>query len=317
MITNQIFSVLTSSQFIMADAESDGPVFPTIADFLPDPFLFEGTFFAMNRLTLIRLVMLSFILIFFSITCVKGRNRARAGNLLPTKPQSAVEELFKFVKGLVHENLSPASAKKWYPMALTLFCSIVVLNLSGIIPALNLAATAGIGIPLIFALWVFSAYWREGIKTHGGGLKGAFVFVKNELFPPGLPVFIYPLYAPLELLQLLIIRPGSLAIRLFANMLSGHILVAMCYAATQYFVIVAAPMMKPLGLASFVFAIVFVCFELLVAVLQAYVFTLLMCVYIGLSDGSEHAAHDASESNHIEEQNHEQISVQVANSVPA
>jgi F-type H+-transporting ATPase subunit a len=262
---------------------------PSIEDFLPEPFLFKGTPFAFNRLDLIRLVVMLFVLVFFYLTIKRAHRRASEGNLLPTKPQSLIEMALEFIKRLVYDNLGELGAK-YYKMAATMFFSILFLNLAGIIPGLNLAGSAGIGIPLAFAVWVFFAYWREGIGSHGGGIKGAVVFLKNELFPPGLPLYVYPIFAIIEFAQLLIIRPASLAIRLFANMMSGHILLGLCYAATQFFIVFAMPMMKPLGFLTLFSAMFMLLFEAFVAVLQAYIFTLLACAYISLSTNHSHAA---------------------------
>jgi F-type H+-transporting ATPase subunit a len=264
-------------------AEGDGPKLPSIGEFLPEPFLFQGTFFAINRLDLIRFVVTAFMVVLFCIIASRSHKRAISGNYIPTKPQSVVEMVFEFVRNLVYDNLGKEAGKKWLPMATTIFCAIFFFNITGIIPGLNIAASAGIGIPLLFGVWVFTAYWREGIKDHGGGIVGVFNFLKAELFPPGLPFYVYPIYALIEFMQLLVIRPVSLAIRLFANMMAGHILLGLCFAFTQFFVFVAVPALKAIGLITFAFAGFLMLFEVLVAVLQAYIFTLLACAYISMS----------------------------------
>ncbi|MDR2083065.1 MAG: F0F1 ATP synthase subunit A [Candidatus Ancillula trichonymphae] len=261
---------------------------PSIDDFLPEPFLFKGTWFELDRLDLIRFAVVALVVIFFCITVRRAHKRATDGVLLPTKPQSAVEMVLEFIKQLVYDNLGQNAGKRHYKMAATLFFSIFFLNITGIIPGLNLAASAGIGIPLAFALWVFFAYWREGVHSHGGGFKGLLAFVKSELFPLGLPPYVYAIYSVIELAQLLVIRPASLAIRLFANMMSGHILLGLCYATTQFFVFFAIPAMKPLGAVTLAFAAFMLLFEVLVAVLQAYIFTLLACAYISMSFDHSH-----------------------------
>ncbi|MDR1447454.1 MAG: F0F1 ATP synthase subunit A [Candidatus Ancillula sp.] len=256
---------------------------PSIDDFLPEPFLFRGTWFELNRLDLIRFILVVFVVVFFYITTKRAHKRTSDGILLPTKPQSMIEMMLEFVKQLAYDNLGQDAGKRYYKMVATLFFSIFFLNITGIVPGLNLAASAGIGIPIVFALWVFVAYWREGIHSHGGGIKGLLVFIKSELFPPGLPPYVYIIYSIIELAQLLIIRPASLAIRLFANMMSGHILLGLCYAATQFFVFYAIPVMKPLGVVTLSFAAFMLIFEAFVAVLQAYIFALLACAYISMS----------------------------------
>ena len=90
--------------------------------------------------------------------------------------------------------------------------------------------TSLIGLPIIMALWVYVMYLTEGVRKHGlGG------FLKGNLFPPGVPKPIYILLTPIEFLQVFILRPATLALRLAANMIAGHMLLVLCFAATQYF----------------------------------------------------------------------------------
>jgi F-type H+-transporting ATPase subunit a len=245
---------------------------PEISDFLPQPILFAGTFFEINRLQLIRIIMTLFIVVFFSVVAKKSR-------IVPTKLQSGVEIVMEFLRNqVVYQNIPVAYAKRYIPMITTIFCSIFFFNLTGIVPGFNLAATAGIGIPLLFAIWVFLQYWKAGIQHHG-----FWGFLRDELFPRGVPPFVYPLIAPVELAQLLIVKPFSLTIRLLANMISGHMLLALCFLATQFFLFKAGwPMIifSPITLAG---AIFFTLFEIFVAALQAYIFALLAAAYIGLS----------------------------------
>ena len=134
-------------------------------------------------------------------------------------------------------------------------------------------------MPLAFALWVFVQYWRAGIKEHGlGG------FLKEELLPAGVPWPIYIILTPVQLLELVLIRPISLTVRLFANMVAGHLLVATCYAFTQFYLIESAGVAVKVGGALWLCGgLVFTCFEMFVAALQAYVFAILATVYINQS----------------------------------
>ncbi|MDR2748666.1 MAG: F0F1 ATP synthase subunit A [Bifidobacteriaceae bacterium] len=251
---------------------------PSISDFLPGPILFEGTFFEVNRIQLIRILMTIFIVVFFSLVAKKSK-------VVPGKVQSAVEMVFEFIREqIVYQNIPNPYAKKYIPMITTIFCTVFFFNITGIIPGINLAATAGIGIPLLFALWVFVQYWRAGIEKHG-----FFGFLKDELFPKGVPPAVYPLIAPVELAQLLVVKPFSLTIRLLANMISGHMLLALCFLATQYFIFQAGFPMIVFSPITFAGAIFFTLFEVLVAVLQAYIFALLAAAYIGLSYKEEEA----------------------------
>ena len=121
--------------------------------------------------------------------------------------------------------------------------------------------------------------FQSGIKEHGlGG------FLKEELFPAGVPWPIYIILTPVQLLELVLIRPISLTVRLFANMVAGHLLVATCYAFTQFYLIESAGAAVKVGGALWLCGgLVFTCFEMFVAALQAYVFAILATVYINQS----------------------------------
>jgi F-type H+-transporting ATPase subunit a len=263
---------------LLAASESEGGFHaPSIADFFPPAILFEGTIFQIDRIWIVRVVATVALLAIFVIA-------ARRAKLVPGRFQNAIEMILDFVRvQVVEEIMGKENAKRFVPMITTIFCAILAYNITGIITGLNMAGTARIGIPLLLALWVFVTYWYVGIKKHGlGG------YLKSNLFPPGIPAPIYLIVTPIELLQILIIRPASLAIRLVANMVAGHIMLVLCFAATQYFFFEAAPAMKALGVLSLAGGFAFTLFEILVAALQAYIFALLAAVYINMSLEEEH-----------------------------
>jgi F-type H+-transporting ATPase subunit a len=245
---------------------------PSITDFFPPAILFEGTPFQIDRIWIIRVIATVVLLTIFVLA-------ARRAKLVPGRFQNVVEMILDFVRVQVAEQiLGKRDARRFLPMLTTIFLTILAFNLTGLVPGLNLAGTSRIGLPLVLALWVFATYWWVGIRRHG-----LWNYLKNNLFPPGIPKFVYIIVMPIELLQLLIIRPGSLALRLAANMIAGHIMLVLAFAATHYFVFEAAPAMKALGALSLAGGFAFTAFELLVAGLQAYIFALLAAVYISLS----------------------------------
>jgi F-type H+-transporting ATPase subunit a len=140
---------------------------------------------------------------------------------------------------------------------------VLGMNITGIIPFANIAGTSVIGIPLVLALASYVTFIYAGMRRHG--VK----FFKNSLFPSGVPPAFYVLVTPIELLSTFILRPVTLALRLLMNMIAGHLLLVLCFSATQFFFFQAV-------------------FEILVSVLQAYVFTLLTTVYIQLALADEH-----------------------------
>jgi F-type H+-transporting ATPase subunit a len=141
------------------------------------------------------------------------------------------------------------------------------------------------GLPAFLALMVWVVYNATGIKH-----QGFFGYFKNVLFPPGVPKALYILVTPIELISTLVVRPFSLAVRLFANMLAGHLLLvifallsaALIQAETMRFALI------PIGVLPFALLIFLTAFEILVAFLQAYIFTVLTAVYIGGATHPEH-----------------------------
>jgi F-type H+-transporting ATPase subunit a len=263
---------------LLAASEGDGGFHaPSIAEFFPEAILFAGTAFEFNRIHLIRIIAAVVLLAIFVVA-------ARRATLVPGRFQNVVELILGFVrKNIVEDIMGAERARRYVPMITTIFLTILAFNLTGVIPFLNLAGTSVAGVAILLALWVFVAYWAAGIRQHG------FVgYLRNNLFPPGVPAPIYVILAPIELLQILVIRPASLVLRLTANMVAGHIILVLCFAATHFLLLEAAPALKPIAALTFVGAIGVTLFEVFVAALQAYIFALLSSVYINMSLEEEH-----------------------------
>ena len=209
---------------------------------------------------------------------------ARRAKLVPGRGQNVAELALDFVRvSIAEEILGKVDAKRFVPMLTTIFFAILAFNVAGIIPGLNIAGTSLIGLPLLMAAWVYLMYLGSGIKKFGlGG------YLKNNLLPPGIPWPLYILITPIEILQVFIFRPATLALRLTANMIAGHLLLVLCFSATHFFLLEAAGAMKGVAVLSLGAGIIFTLFELLVAALQAYVFTLLGAVYISLAIEDTH-----------------------------
>lgn len=258
------------NMLIAAEAK---PELPSVGDFLPEPILFQGTPFAINRLILVRIVATAIMLTVLVIT-------ARRAKVVPGRWQSAVELVLDFVRyNVVYQIMGELRGRRYIPMITTIFVTIFIFNLCGVIPGMNIAATATIAMPLIFAMWTFCQYWVAGVREKGLG-----AFLKEELFPAGVPWPIYIILTPIQIMELLIIRPASLTIRLFANMVAGHLLVATCLAFTQFYMIEASnKLLVGAGALWLAGGLILTCFEIFVAVLQAYVFAVLSTVYISQS----------------------------------
>lgn len=267
----------TSRNFLDWLFQSDGFHTPSIGDFNPEALLFDGTIFEFNRITMVRILAAVVMVTIFLIVSSRAR-------VVPKRGQAIVELLWDFVRNqIVEPVMGEEHTKKWMPALFTLFVSIIFFNITGVIPFLNIAGTSLIGLPLIMALWVYVMYLSAGVKKQGlGG------FLKNNLFPAGVPKPIYILLTPIEFLQVFILRPATLALRLAANMMAGHLLLVLCFAATHYFFLEASGWLKSVGAVSLLAGVAFTLFEIFVALLQAYVFTILSALYINMSLEDEH-----------------------------
>ncbi|WP_244857700.1 F0F1 ATP synthase subunit A [Agromyces archimandritae] len=261
---------------VQTESEDGGFHAPSIWEFFPEVFLFEGTPFAINRVMLVRFVaVIALILVFWLGT--------RKMKVVPGRFQSLVEMGLDVVRVNIGEDLlGKKDAKRFLPILTTIFFMVLFMNLTGIIPFLNLAGTAVIGVPLVLAVISYVTFIYAGIKKSPGK------FFKNSLFPAGVPWPVYIIVTPIEFISTFIIRPVTLTLRLLMNMIVGHLLLVLFFSATQFFLFTLSGWWSVLSAGSFAFGFAFTLFEILVAVLQAYVFTLLTAVYIQLAVAEEH-----------------------------
>jgi len=265
---------------IMSAASGDGEFHgPDIVEFFPDAVLFAGTPFEMNRIMLIRLFA---IVVICAILWI-GSSRLK---VVPTRAQAAWEFLIDFPrKSVVIETLGEKEGRRFMPLLLAIFFATLAMNLTGIIPGLQIASTGLIGQVVVLAVIAYVAFVYAGIKAYG------FRFFKNALWLPGVPIAIKPVIAALEFLSTFIVRPVTLALRLMMNMVAGHMLLVLCFLATDFFfsqMLVQGDLLGLLGIGTFAFGTVFVVFELFIAALQAYIFTILTAIYIQLALVDEH-----------------------------
>jgi F-type H+-transporting ATPase subunit a len=207
----------------------------------------------------------------------------RRAGLVPAKVQYMGEGVYGFVRNNIVGDTIGHEGRKFVPYLATLFCFLVVLNISGIIPVLQLPATSKIAIPLVLAIisWVIFNY--VGIKRHG------FVgYFRNMMFPPGLPKPIYVLLAPLEFFSTVIIRPITLTLRLTLNMFAGHLVLLLTVLGGEYLLVEKGGLLAVASIVPFTFSVILTFFEAFVQVLQAYVFVLLSALYIAGALAEEH-----------------------------
>lgn len=187
------------------------------------------------------------------------RDRAR----VPGRWQSMAELSYEFVAGMVKDNVGSAG-RKYFPFIFSLFMFILFANLIGLIPY-SFTFTSHIIVTFAMAVVVFLGVTVIGFAKHGLHFFSMFM-------PPGVPLWMAPLLIPIEMISYLS-RPVSLAIRLFANMMAGH-------AMLKVFAAFVVPLGILGGWAPLSVAVALTGFEFLVAFLQAYVFTVLTCLYL-------------------------------------
>ena len=204
--------------------------------------------------------------------------------LAPTGSRNLAETTIEFIEeGIVMQTLGKTGLK-WTPFLLSLFIFIFLCNIPGILPVIAMPATARIAIPLSLALLVWVIYIGTGIKHQGLGYFG------HLLWPPGVPTALKPLVGAIEFISTIFVTPFSLTVRLMANMLAGHILLVTFALLTEALLLAETHQVFfiPLSILPFGMLIFLTGFEVLVAFLQAYIFTILAAVYLGSSIHPEH-----------------------------
>lgn len=212
----------------------------------------------------------------------------RKPRMVPTKFGVAVESVVNFVREDIALGVIGPGGEKYAPYLLSLFLFILVGNFFGITPFIMFPLGSRMAIPAFLALCTYFIFVFMGFKKQGLGYLG------HTVWPPGVPVVLKPLIGLIELVSIFLVRPFSLAVRLFANLVAGHTMIALLLGSGVFFVYAGATgMISPLkafvvGPLWFVFGMAIFVLELLVLALQAYIFTLLSAVYI---ESSLHPAH--------------------------
>jgi F-type H+-transporting ATPase subunit a len=227
-------------------------------------FWFEGSPLAVNKTVLFILISSLLILVIFI-----GGSRKKA--LQPGGVQNVVEMTYEFIDNGITRDVVGHDATRYTPFLGSLFLFILFLNFWEVIPFIQFPPTARMAVPGFLAIMVYVVYLFTGFKHQG--IK----YLTGHLFPPGVPLALYILVTPIEFVQLFLVRPFSLAVRLLANMMAGHILLTALALLTAYAlnnapIIAIGPFLLNVGVTGF---------EILVGFLQAYIFTLLTAVYLG------------------------------------
>ncbi len=201
---------------------------------------------------------------------------AATRQLVPGKLQNLAEMIVDFIRGIILDTMGE-QGMKFFPLIATLFLFILFCNLLGLIPG-SYTVTSQIIVTAVFAVGIYGLSLVLGFSLHGAKFLGILV-------PPGTPGWLLPLMIPIELISQLA-RPISLAVRLFANMTAGHVILGVLFGLA-----ISGGLL--IGWLPFAFTIAMNGLEVGIAFIQAYIFTVLSCVYLGdaitLHGHSEHA----------------------------
>jgi F-type H+-transporting ATPase subunit a len=213
---------------------------------------------------------------------------ARKRQLVPTGVQNLTEVAVEFVEnGIILQTMGPEGLP-FAPFLLTIFSFILALNFIGLLPFVQLPPNSRIALPMFMAVVVWLVYNYQGIAKNG-----PWGYFKHIMFPPGVPWYVLPLMTPINLISDLLVRPFALMVRLFANMFAGH-LILVSFGALGVGLFNASPLGKGVAILPALLLVALTGFEILVAFLQAYIFTILAAVFTSLAIGHpEHAHEDA------------------------
>jgi len=246
---------------------------PSIDDFYFTPFFKVGSV-GFGKPGLLLLLSTALVLLFFWFAF-------HSPKIVPGRMQNLGELGVLFVRDQILRPQLGRKGDKWLPFLVSLFFFIWINNIMGIIPILYFPAMSKYGYPVALAGMVWILYMGLGIKHQG--LVG---YMKALTVPPGSPWWILPLLIPIEFFSNVLVRPFTLSVRLFANMLAGHVLLLVFSLATWYLLSLSIGILY--GATSFVVLILVTALEVLIQALQAFIFTILTATYIS---GAYEVAH--------------------------
>lgn len=205
-------------------------------------------------------LLMTIAVVLIALLLIAGTSR---GALVPGRLQSVAEMSYEFVANMVDENIGHHGGREFFPLVFAIFMFVFFGNTLGLIPY-SFTFTSHIIVTFALALFVFLlvtlvALWKHGIKFF------------TMFFPSGAPIFMAPILIPIEIVSYLS-RPVSLSIRLFANMMAGHTMMAVFAGFTITLGIFG---FFPIAINVALYAL-----EVIVTALQAYVFTILTCLYL-------------------------------------
>jgi F-type H+-transporting ATPase subunit a len=258
-----------------------------------DPILFEGTPFELNRVGILTLLGAALCIGFFLYGAAKK-------SLVPKGAGNVAETLYLFVREKIAiDVIGPKDGPRFAGYLASVFFFILFMNVLAIVPGINFAPTSRMAIPFMMAILTYLIFNIVGVVK-----QGPLGYLKGTLFPPGAPKWVYVLLTPIEFFSVFIVRPLTLMVRLLANMMAGHVLLTIFFLFTHDFLVKNLGPAAPLGLVTIVVAAALMMLEMLVIVMQAYIFTMLTAFYIAESVHG-HGAEDHIDSDHEHHGEHE------------
>jgi F-type H+-transporting ATPase subunit a len=222
------------------------------------PISLGGLDISINKAVVMMWVVVALVTL---LMVVAGSSR----KLVPGTLQNLAEMLVDFIRGIIMDTMGH-EGMKFFPLIATLFLFILFCNLLGLIPG-TYTVTSQIVVTAVFAITVYALSLLMGLLIHG--IK----FIPGILIPPGTPWWLIPLMIPIEFVSQ-VARPVSLAVRLFANMTAGHTILGVLFGLA-----ISGGLL--IGWLPFAFSIAMNGLEVAIAFIQAYIFTVLTCVYLG------------------------------------
>ncbi|MGB5953441.1 MAG: F0F1 ATP synthase subunit A [Ornithinimicrobium sp.] len=261
--------------FVMAEGEEFET--PGVEDFWW-PLIGGDSHWTFTRPSLVALLSVVVIAGFFILV-------ARNLSVVPGRLQFIGEGIYGFVRDTIGRDvIGSKDFKPFVPLLFTIFTFILVNNIAGIFPLVQFPTMSRIAFPIVLTLIVYVVYNIVALQRK----HGLFGYLKS-LVPPGLPVWLIPLMFVLEFLTYFVIRPVTLALRLFGNMLAGHLMLLLFIIGGEFLLFHGDNIfLQASGVFSLLFSIVMTFFELLIQVLQAFIFTMLAALYISDAVSEEH-----------------------------
>jgi F-type H+-transporting ATPase subunit a len=250
---------------------SDFP--PGVEEFFPPALL--GLDGWLTKFTIFAWVAVGVLIIFYLLAY-------RNPKLVPGRLQWMAESVYGFARDGIATPLIGHEGVRFAPYFATLFSFILLTNLFGILPFVQISPNSHIAFPIILAVISYVMFNYIGIRKHGFAK-----YVKTALIPAA-PWYILPLLIPIEFFSTFLVRPVTLALRLFANMFAGHMILAVFSLGGFALLSANSFLIKPLSIVSWAMAIALTFLEALVILLQAYVFVVLTSSYISGALAEEH-----------------------------